>query len=221
MKKILSLALAAVMLVSALPVAYAADVPVEQGTAVTLIGEAESDYTITVPAQLQPGQSGTVTVQGIWSVYESITVSTASTVKLISQDTLYYDEKSVTANVEFDGIEADGQDSTKVTVTGDIAIADMDKSALFGTWTGLIEYDVETIDRVSRFSFNGVEYEVPYGTTWAEWVADQEGFEVVSDTWTKYEGDTIRDTTNGGYIAGGIIGDGSIYMTETYENSQT
>ena len=54
MKKILSLALAMLMLVSALPVAYAAEneANYDAGTQIELIGSGTEQYTVTVPASL-------------------------------------------------------------------------------------------------------------------------------------------------------------------------
>ena len=95
MKKILSLALAVMMLVSAVPMVYAADIGFGQSTTITLYGEDAESYSIDVPATLQPGQSGTVSVSGKWGSNKTMTVTCPDTV------TLYYGEQSMNVGIEF------------------------------------------------------------------------------------------------------------------------
>lgn len=86
MKKILSLALAAIMVVSVLPVAYAADVDYKTGTNVTVVGDG-GEYFVTVPASLVPGDEGTVTAYGKWASNQTVKVWTDNTVEVTHQET--------------------------------------------------------------------------------------------------------------------------------------
>ena len=84
MKKIFSLLLAVLMLVSALPVAYAAETnDYTAGTAVVYTADNSTDYSITVPATLAPGASGIVTLSGSWASNQTVKVTADKTVKPI------------------------------------------------------------------------------------------------------------------------------------------
>lgn len=151
MKKILSLALAVLMLVSALPVAYAAEGETshENGTQITYIGSQEEAaggsgavWTVTVPAKMQPGQTGTVTAQGTWATDQFINVHAPETV------TLTYGAQSMDVDIswanESCGFSKIGSNTETVTHSVDITVAEA--SRLFGEWTGLIEYTVALIE---------------------------------------------------------------------------
>lgn len=136
MKKILSLTLAAMMVVSVLPVAYAADVDYKTGTNVTVVGDG-GEYFVTVPASLEPGQTGTVTAYGKWASNATVKVWTEDTVEVTHVDT----GAKTDVNVTFAGIESAGNDVEDMNVTAPISI---DKGEIrFGEWKGLIEYNVE------------------------------------------------------------------------------
>lgn len=152
MKKILSLALAALMMVSVLPVAYAADVDYQTGTNVKVVGDG-GEYYVTVPASLEPGQTGTVTAYGKWASSETVKVWTNETVEVTHSET----GEKTTVNVAFDGIESLGNDLEDMEVTADISI---DKGEIrFGEWTGVIEYNVEFDDGIADpVMFYGVKY---------------------------------------------------------------
>jgi len=176
MKKILSLALAAMMMVSVLPVAYAADtVDVAEGTIVEVVGTKASAYEVAVPAKMNPGQTGTVSVSGNWGAAETLTVTAPDTVELFNGD------RSMEVGVTFGGITKAGHDVDAVSASADVAIAAVDTSTFFGTWTGLIEYNVEfdgngAAHPVEMISFtvgdiNVQTYQAEAGMTWADWVA--------------------------------------------------
>ena len=91
MKKILSLALASAMVVAALPVAYAAEneANYDAGTQITYIGSQEKAaggagdvWTVTVPAKMVPGDTGTVKAEGMWNSNKFLWVTHPSTVTL-------------------------------------------------------------------------------------------------------------------------------------------
>lgn len=146
MKKILSLALAVLMLVSALPVAYAAEGEHDysNGTQITLVGTQETQgasWTVTVPAKMQPGQTGTVTAQGTWAADQFINVHAPKTV------TLTYGAQSMDVGITFGkscGFSKIGSNTEDVTYSADITVAEANR--LFGTWEGIIEYEVKLIE---------------------------------------------------------------------------
>lgn len=148
MKRIFSLLLAALMLVSALPVAYATGEPMgdlgdtgtdsEHSTTITLVGsQTTASYEITVPAELQPGQSGTVAVSGTWASTQTLKVTAPNSV------TLSYGDQTMDVGITFAGISKAGND--KVSVSDEATVAVADASATFGTWTGTLEYTVELV----------------------------------------------------------------------------
>lgn len=146
MKKILSLALAAVMMFSALPMAYAADVNYDQGTAVEYIAndEANEQWTVTVPALLAPGGSGDVTAAGTWASDRQLVVGLkANTVTLVNQTN---GTDSKTLDLTFEGITLAGNNTKSVSMKKAVKVADMPADALFGTWKGTFTYTVELQD---------------------------------------------------------------------------
>lgn len=91
MKKIISLALAAVMTMSVLPVAYAAENEADYtaGTQITYMGTQEEAaggagdvWTVTVPAKMTLGDTGTVKAEGMWSSNKVLAVTNPSSVDL-------------------------------------------------------------------------------------------------------------------------------------------
>lgn len=138
MKKILSLALAGVMMFSALPMAYAADVDVNVGTDVTVTGTQASEYEITVPATLQAGgAAGNVIATGTWKSDETLIVTTADEVEVENTET----GMKTMVPVVFDGINAAGNDLAAMSISKAISLEKGD--ILFGEWVGRIEYNVE------------------------------------------------------------------------------
>ena len=82
MKKILSVALASAMVVAALPVAYAAENEADYtaGTQITLNGSGTEQYTVTVPAKMIPGDTGTVKAEGTWAADKFLNVTCPTSV---------------------------------------------------------------------------------------------------------------------------------------------
>lgn len=155
MKKIFSLLLAALMLVSAMPVAYAADVNYDQGTKVEYTAANAEAYSITVPAALAPGQGGTVTLQGTWPSNKTIFVTADETVTLKNSINA---ADTKTLAIDFDGgISASGNNETEQTIEKEISVAAMPEDAIFGTWSGTFYYNVESEMTVAMYSYNGVE----------------------------------------------------------------
>lgn len=139
MKKILSLMLAALLLVSAIPTALATN-DYTQGTQVIYTANGSESYTITVPALLTPGASGTVTLSGTWADNRIVTVTADSTVTL--KNSIKETDTKI-LNVNFDGgISEKGNNATSQTFTKSISV-DGITDALFGTWSGKFNYNVE------------------------------------------------------------------------------
>ena len=217
MKKILSLTLAIIMLVSAIPSTYAfvdsslfcvdCYYPTEcaicgqcytcnggykcdcveappvndytAGTQVTYTADADTnrEYSITVPALLNPGQSGTVTLKGKWASNETVKVTADATVELTNS--INSNDKKI-LDVEFPGIVLAGSNTVSVTDTKEVSVADIE-NALFGTWSGVFEYQVEIVDaNLIMFAFcDSADFEnatitkilfAEEGMTWAEWL---------------------------------------------------
>ena len=168
MKKILSLTLAALLLVSAVPMVYAAETnPAADGTTIKLVGSQESageSYTVTVPATLAPGEYGTVTASGNWSSKQTLKVTAPSSV------TLSYGDQTMDVGITFDSIEQAGNDTAASSATATVAVADA--SVLFGTWTGHLTYTVEIVSNVNLITFivAGNEYQAEEGMTWKQFV---------------------------------------------------
>lgn len=147
MKKILSFALAAVMAMSALPVAYAAEGEHDysNGTQITLVGTQETQgaqWTVTVPAKMQPGQTGTVKAEGTWAADKFINVHAPKTV------TLTYGAQSMDVGIswanESCGFSKIGSNTDTVTHSVDVTVAEANR--LFGEWSGTLEYTVALIE---------------------------------------------------------------------------
>ena len=138
MKRIFSFVLAALLLVSAVPTALATN-DYSQGTQVVYEATGSESYTITVPALLAPGGSGTVTLEGTWADNRIVTVTADETVTLTNSIKV---EDQKVLNVHFDGISEAGSNTTSQTFTQGISV-DGITNALFGTWSGKFNYNVE------------------------------------------------------------------------------
>lgn len=148
MKKILSLALAGVIVVAALPVAYAAENEADYtaGTQITYMGTQEEAaggagdvWTVTVPAKMVPGDTGTVKAEGMWNSDKFLNVGAPSSV------TLTYGAQ--TMDVAITGGKFSLIGNSAEAVSKEVEISVEDASRLFGTWEGLVEYDVALIEK--------------------------------------------------------------------------
>ena len=194
MKKILSLGLVAAMAMSAMPMAYATTAHTN-GTQVEYVADADAnrEYTITVPALLNPGQSGAVTLKGKWASNETVKVTADATVELTNS--INENDKKV-LNIGFNGIEKAGDNTVERTYTENVSVAAMPSDALFGTWSGKFNYNVEFDDAYERTTVTAVgdhpgetkAIEIVYtdGMTWREWVNSSHAVEfariITSDT---------------------------------------
>lgn len=207
MKKILSLLLVGIMVVSMIPTAFATT-NYTNGTQVSFNAEADNDgdgqpdsvesYTVTVPAKLAPAGSGDVVAQGTWASNRKLVV-TADKDVILTNSINAADEKVLT--VTFPGIELPGSNTAAVSDTKVVSVADIE-AALFGTWEGVFEYNVEMVDAVELISFtvdvydedadDGYTeriYQAVNGMTWGQWVDSKyniDGFEKSDNEGTVY-----------------------------------
>lgn len=195
MKKLLSLGLVAAMAVSAMPMAYATH-DVSNGTEVEYLGskttlDAEGNevyaesYTVTVPAKMAPGDSAFVKAEGTWNSARKLVVTADENV-VLENNINTNDTK--TLDVTFNGINLVGDNNVAVANYGDgvegeaIAVGNIE-NALFGTWSGVFEYQAEIVDNVELISFgfspygpweddgeDNVYYQAEAGMTWGEFV---------------------------------------------------
>lgn len=202
MKKILSLTLAALMVVSMVPTAFAADVDYQNGTEVEYTGSRttinddgtethNAEYTITVPALLAPGGSGTVTLEGYWPSDATVKVTAEEKVEMVNNINSA-DKKELA--VTFTAIELAGNNTVAVSDDETVSVADI-SNALFGTWSGKFNYNVEYNGEAGgsgtvtpptdpddggavepgegqiSFTIDGVQFLADEDMTWSEWAA--------------------------------------------------
>lgn len=159
MKRILSLLLVMIMVVSMIPAAFATR-NYDQGTDVTYDSAADDTipdgngdgkpdnqeyYTVTVPAKMAPGEEGTVTLAGTWASNRVVTVGAEDTVRLTNSiNSADYKDLAITF---VDMVHA-GNNTTAKSYTGKVSVAAMPADALFGTWSGTFAYTVAIADAV-------------------------------------------------------------------------
>jgi len=154
MKKILSLTLAVMLLISAIPTAFAAEAGGNWagGTQVEATGSRSTveddgsvthnvEYTITVPAKLAPAGSGTVTLEGMWPSDATVKVTADPSVEMVNS--INSADKKTLA-VTFPSIEKAGDNTQAVSASAPVSVADI-SAALFGTWSGKFNYNVDYV----------------------------------------------------------------------------
>lgn len=170
MKKILSLFLVGVMIISMIPSAYATT-NYTNGTQVIYNADVDNteSYTVTVPALLAPAGSGNVVAQGTWASNRKLVVTADNTVTLTNS--LNSTEKKI-LTVTFPGIELVGSNTSAVSDTKVVSVADIE-DVLFGTWTGVFEYNVELVEitpvNTITFFIDGFECQAEEGMDWFAW----------------------------------------------------
>ena len=168
MKKILSLAMAALMMFSVLPVAYASDVAAELGSQVTVEGTQTSQYEVKVPARLEAGgPAGNVVATGTWKSSETLIVTAPDEVEVTNEET----GKTTMVPVVFEGIHAAGDDLAAMSISTPVSIEKGD--ILFGTWTGIVTYNIDLVNpsiNLISFTIDGTVYQAEDGMTWSEWL---------------------------------------------------
>ena len=225
MKKILSLTLAVLMVVSMIPTAFAADVDYKNGTEVEYTGSRSTveddgsvthdvEYTITVPAKLAPAGSGTVTLEGMWPSDATVKVTADPSVEMVNN--INSADKKTLA-VTFTPIELAGNNTVAVSDDETVSVADI-SAALFGTWSGKFNYNVEyngaaggsgtvtpTPDpeqpgdgeeaTTITFTIDGEEYQAEEDMTWEQWA--QSDYNTTNYEFTPNNGFVFFTTTEG------------------------
>ena len=100
------------------------------------------EYTVVVPAELNPGQSGTVSAYGKWASNRKLVVSADNSVVLTNK---FNPSNTITLDITFSGIQKIGNNSAAIQPTDDGAFSTISVSnfeVLFGTWTGRVNYTV-------------------------------------------------------------------------------
>ena len=150
-RKIASLVLALVMVFAFCISVFAGDTSntiTEQTTdgkgtsVVTYTGNAQQSYTVTVPATINVKAEGdaasdTVSVSGEWASNFHLKVTCDDTVTLTNN----LDQTTKNLIVRFAGIDKSG-DNTKTVTDSKTITVDNITGALFGTWTGTLNYTV-------------------------------------------------------------------------------
>ena len=213
MKKILSLTLAALLLVSMIPTAMAAENNWQGGTKVEYTATANEQYTVTVPATLAPGGSGDVVASGTWGSNRKLTVTADDDVTLTNSINAA-DQKVL--DVTFAGIELTGSNTESVSDTKQVAVANI-TDAIFGTWSGTFNYNVAMSDvaggsttepsdpdtgdgeeaNLITFTIKNTEYQAEAGMTWGEWIDS----EYNTSDMLVYEAPDQISNGNGYYVA--------------------
>ena len=191
MKRILSFLLAILLLISVIPTALATN-DYTQGTQVVYQSSGSESYTITVPALLAPGSSGTVTLSGTWAENRTVNVTADPTVTL-TNSIKSTDQKVL--NVTFAGISELGSNTSSQTFAEPVSVDNI-TNALFGTWNGKFNYNVEITDMQSA-SVTPKESLNDY--TWSEIKSIASGDADLSD-YNIAIGDTISDGTYTFYL---------------------
>ena len=150
----------------------------DQGTTIEVVGQyASAEYTVTVPAKLEPGETAQVVVKGAWMPSQTLKVSCPNTV------TLSYEGQTMDIGISFAGIEQVGSYTEAFNISKDISVED--KTVLFGTWTGHLDYTVEFIDNTVtnnppkklmmsiKKETQTTEFQYEEGMTWGEWVESE------------------------------------------------
>ena len=176
--KILSLLLVVAMLMSISVAAFATntydqDYTGDMGTNVSYVGGGAEGYTVTVPATLAPGSSGTVTVDGTWASNRVLNVTADD--KVILTNSI---DNSLTKEliVTFGGISKAGSNTVAIKNTDEGAFSTVSVSeisnALFGTWSGTFYYNVSMQDsaKIISFTIGDTTYQAKSGMTWGAWV---------------------------------------------------
>lgn len=125
-----------------------------QGTVVTYKGTGNEFYTITVPAVLSPGQTGSVVLEGQWALNRVVSVTADEFVTLTNS---IKSSETKELKVSFDGIAEKGNNVSALRFDSDVSVENM-RNALFGVWRGKFNYNVSIEDSQSTYLY----YYQPY-----------------------------------------------------------
>lgn len=214
MKKTISLLLVAAMICSMGVTTAFATTDAANGTTITYSNE-NAEYTVTVPASLAPGESGTVTATGLLGDNQTLVITAAETVSLANGS------QSTDVAITFPGIEMVGN-NLEQTATATVAVGDV-QQAMFGTWTGTLTYNVE-LETYTKFTVCGTSFMCSEGTTWAEFIESEDNTIGLTSngTWVNTaDGKTIKlCNADGEPTIGGSQKPDKIIQNATYDVSE-
>lgn len=140
MKRILSLVIGICLIFSS----FATVLADGHSTKVKYVGNGESEWSLNVPIQLAPGESGNVVLTGTWDSVTTINVTADESVTLGND----IDESTKTLAITFDSISQVGNMDDDISVTKSISVANME-GGIFGIWEGIFNYYV-VVDNISN-----------------------------------------------------------------------
>ena len=112
------------------------------GTEVTYTGMGTEAYTVTVPATLAPGATGTVSLSGTWASNREVIITADSSVVLENAENA---GETVTLTVSFEDVCVPGNNNVAVSFEQSVSVANAE-SILFGTWSGAFSYTINIQD---------------------------------------------------------------------------
>ena len=133
MVKNISIILIVAILLSACPMAFAAEV-IYNATGM-------EEYAIAVPASLSPGENGTVTLSGTWADNRVAIVTADPTATFVSYST---NDKKV-LNIDFNGMREVGSNTGSQIFTEETFVEAI-QIAPFGGWIGQFDYSISFED---------------------------------------------------------------------------
>lgn len=202
MKRFFSFLLVALLLFYSpiIQVAYAADVTTaDRGTQIVCKGSGSESYVVTVPALLNPGSSGTVTLEGTWSSRRVVSVSSDTNV-ILTNVTNESQQKDLA--VHFPGIISVGNDLVSQKIEQTVTVDEI-TGALFSKWVGRFHYYVDVTDFGDGIRHDGT---IPAGGNYYVGIADSFVGHYDTATATYGEGDVFP-----------IVSIGDVYTWGDYE----
>ena len=169
----------------------------EHKTEIKLVGTAQEEFSVTVPARLSLGEEGEVVLSGCWPEGKTICVTADETVTMTKNN----GDETFTVTINFDGIEGPGNNLKSNLYTAPISFT-CDRTVLFGAWCGTINYNVYTKDNRNIIPTGGTYY---VGVDCADTYQVGNGLDTADAVY--YAGEEFSDTVN--------VGD--VYLYEDYE----
>ena len=210
MKKYLSLALALIMVLSLSATAFAAENPEAATTSVSYTGNGIESYTITVPSSMAPGDTGNVKVDGTWATNRKIVVTAPETVTLTND----IDGGQKTLALTFEGLDETGDNTVENHLSASISVEGID-NALFGTWSGNVEFsvsmeddtlDISTVLSNPRHCEGYASVTAPSGMNLVLRKYYYESRDAAFDEYTKYEDTAMTEKNETDYYGNNYVG---------------
>ena len=187
MKRFFSFLLVTLLLLYSpiIQVAYAEGVTTsDRGTQIVCKGSGSESYFVTVPALLNPGSSGTVTLEGTWSSRRVVSVSSDTNV-ILTNVTNESQQKDLA--VHFPGIISVGNDLVSQKIEQTVTVDEI-TGALFSKWVGRFHYYVDVTDFGDGIRHDGT---IPAGGNYYVGIADSFVGHYDTATATYGEGDVF------------------------------